>query len=206
MELLALIKKGEIHPTGNIIPAKDYLELLTATEVIEKAKEDVATLLEETRKECELLREEADKRGFQEGLEKLNEAILSLDAQQKKLRHELNRIILPIAITAAKKIVAKELEISPETIVDMVLQALTPATQSRQVVIYVSKEEKSILESKRPQIAAILSQVETLAIKEKSGLSSGDCLIQTEHGMINARLENQWHALEHAFHKYVQET
>lgn len=205
MELFALIKEKKIYSTGNIIPSEDYLELLTAEEVIQKAKEDVANLFEETNKECEMLREEADQRGFQEGLERLNGAILSLDAEQKKLRHELNRLILPIAMTAAKKIVATELKISPETIVEIVLQALTPATQSRQVIIYVSKEEKSILESKRPQIAAILSQVETLTIKEKLGLSPGDCLIQTEHGMINAKLENQWEALEYAFHKYVQE-
>lgn len=205
MKLFSLIYQGDVHPSSDekIIPAESYSKLVDAEEVLQKAREDGETLLKETEKKCEELRKEAHQLGFQEGLEKLNDAIISLDLEQKRMRHELHRHILPIALTAAKKIVGKELEIFPETIVEIVLQTIAPVAQCQRIVIYVSKDEKAHLEAERPQIAAILTQVQSLTIQEKAGLTPGSCIIQTEKGMINATIENQWAALERAFQKYA---
>ena len=57
---------------------------------------------------------------------------------------------------------------------------------------------------KKPKIKEILHQVELLTLQEKPDLAPGECIIQTEGGMINASIENQWAALERAFEKYKQ--
>ncbi len=204
MKLFSLIYQGEVHPPENkILSEEDYSTLVSAIELLEKAREDAAELLKQTKKECETLKETAQAEGFQEGLEKLSGSILALEEEQKKLRHELQRHVLPIALSAAKKIVGKELELFPETIVDIVLQAIAPATESESVTIYVSKKDKELLENERPKIASILQQTKLIAIQEKPDLAPGSCMIKTPKGMINATIENQWTALERAFEKYT---
>lgn len=208
MKLFSLIYQGDIHPATDqkIIPAESYSKLLEAEEIISAAREDAARLAEETREKCEAIKEEAYKKGFEEGLQKLNETIIELDREQKKMRHDLHRLVLPVALTAAKKLVGKQLELFPDTIVDIVLQAIAPATQCQSIVIYVSKEDQEALEAARPKIAEILPQVKTIAIQAKPDLQAGSCIIQTEKGMINATIENQWNALERAFMKFSSPT
>jgi type III secretion protein L len=206
MKFFSLIYQGDVRPAADekVIPAEEYSKILEAYAIIEKAKEDAKTLLDKTKKECALLKEKAKQEGIEEGLEQYNLQILKMDQELKKLRHELQRMVLPIALKAAKKIVGKELSIFPETIVDIVLQALTPISQSHKVIIFVNKQDKELLESHKPQLLEMLKQVETLSIQEKSGISPGGCIIQTEAGLINATIENQWAALEKAFEKYFK--
>ncbi|HSX03968.1 MAG TPA: HrpE/YscL family type III secretion apparatus protein [Rhabdochlamydiaceae bacterium] len=206
MKFFSLIFQGEIHPAAEekVIPAESYSQILEAYEIIEKAKEDAKALHDKTKKECAGLKEKAKQQGMEEGLEQFNVQILKMDQELKKLRHDLQRMVLPIALKAAKKIVGKELAIFPETIVDIVLQALEPISQSHKVTIFVNKQDKEMLESQKPKILERLAQIETLSIQEKSGVAPGGCIIQTESGMINATIENQWASLEKAFEQYFK--
>ena len=97
-----------------------------------------------------------------------------------------------------------QLELKPETIVDIVLQALSPAMQNLRVTIYVNKIDKDILETEKPKLKSLLEQVQVLSIQERPDISPGGCIIETEGGIINATIENQWRALESAFEKYMK--
>ena len=114
-------------------------------------------------------------------------------------------MVLPLALQAAKKIVKKELDTFPETIVDIVMQAIAPISQSHKVIIYVSKTDKELLHKEKPKLQEILPHADILMIQERDDVTPGGCIIQTEGGMINATLENQWLALEKAFSKYMKE-
>lgn len=206
MKLFSLIYQGDVHPATDQkrVSASEYSTLASAMEIVEKAREDVAQLLENTKKECETLKQNAEEEGMEKGLEKFNEHIFFFDNELKALRHSLQQMVLPIALKAAKRIVAKELETSPETIVDIVIQAISPISESRKVTIYVNREDKDFLDAQKSRLKEILQQAEILTIQEKPDVERGGCIIQTEGGMINATIENQWRALERAFEKYQQ--
>jgi len=202
--LFSLIYQGNIHTASSkkVIPLEDFSTLMEVTEILEKAKEEVETLKINTLEECKGLKEEAKKEGFDAGLAQLNTQILGLDQEKKRLRHEMNKMILPLALKAAKKIVATELKTNPEVIVDIVIQALTPVLQNHHITIWVNKVDKEILETEKSHIREKLEQVESLLIKERDDISSGGCIIETESGIINASIENQWRAIESAFESY----
>ncbi|MES2345601.1 MAG: HrpE/YscL family type III secretion apparatus protein [Chlamydiota bacterium] len=204
MKFFSLIYQGELHTSEDekIIPQEEYSILLSAEDVLKKAHEDAIRLKKETKEECEKLKEEARQKGFDQGLETFNEHILSFEKKIKKLHHEAYLQILPLALKAAKKIVSKELQMHPDTIVDIVLDALKPITQAQKVTIYVSKTDKELLETERQKIKDIFEQIKVLAIQERSDISPGGCIIETEAGIINATIENQWRALESAFERY----
>ncbi len=206
MRFFSLIYQGDVHPSSNekVIPAEEFSTLMDAQGILEKAKEDAVAFREELEKEADLLREKAKEEGFEEGLNQFNEKLLWFDQQLKTLRLEMQNQILPLALKAARKIVASELRTHPETIVDIVIQALTPVLQSKQITILVNKTDRETLEAAKPRLRNILEQVDSFTILDRPDISAGGCVIETEGGIINATIENQWRALESAFARYMK--
>ena len=207
MKFFSLLFQNAIHPSDGkkIIPKEEFSQLLSAHQVLEQAKEDAENFLKQTKIDCDLLKEQAQKEGYQEGLVQFDEHLLAFDALVKQMRQEMQQQILPLALRAAKKIVAKELEQHPETIVDIVRQALLPVTQNHRIAIYVNKADKEILEKEKPKLREIFERIEALTIQERSDIERGGCIIETESGIINAEIDNQWRALETAFERYTKQ-
>ncbi len=206
-KLFSLLFQGSVHTSSRkkkVIPLEDFSTLVEASQILEKAKEDVEKYRQDAADEAARLKEEAKKEGFDEGLKQLNEHILALDQEKKRLRHEMNKLILPLALKAAKKIVGKELETHPETIVDIVMQAISPVMQNKRITIYVNKADREMLEAHKPQLREKLEHIESLIIADRDDITAGGCIIETETGIINAAIENQWRALESAFERYVK--
>ncbi|MEL7431822.1 MAG: FliH/SctL family protein [Chlamydiota bacterium] len=205
MKYFSLFSQKSVRRGKNkIIPAKEVEDLVNAQEIIEITKKDALAYRESIVKECELLREKAEREGFQRGLEKLYGQHLHLKELSEQLSVEVHQKILPLAIQAAKKILGEELKIHPDRIVAIILQALKPVVQHHKITIYVSPKDYPIVEKNKGIIRKILQQVETLKVEARDDVEVGGCLIETEAGIINAQLDNQWQALERAFEKFME--
>lgn len=205
-KLFSLIYSGEIQEEARekVIPSKEFSTLMEATEVLNKAKGDVKLYLDKNKEECQKLLEEAREAGYNQGLAEFNKQILHYEERIKSMEHELQKMVLPLALKAAKKIVGRELELTPETIIDIVRQSLKPVTQNHHIKIYVSKQDKAELDKEKKSLRQMLEHVQTFIIEEKEDITPGGCIIETEAGIINASLENQWRALEAAFEAFMK--
>jgi type III secretion protein L len=205
-KLFSLISEKEVSlaPGEKIVSAKDFSSLEKASDILKTAKREAIDYRKKVAEECELLKEEGFKKGFDEGLEKLNSLIIKLDKEIQKFEEELKKQILPIALKAAKKILGDELRLHPNRIVDIVIQALKPVTQHHKIKIFANKEDIETLEKEKPKIKKLLEQVKIFSIEERDDIEKGGCIIETEAGIINAQLENQWKALEIAFKKFMK--
>src|SRR5262249_15045025 len=119
-------------------------------------------------------------------------------------RHELEKTLIPVALKAAKKIVGREIELSEDTIVDIVSNLLKSVSQHKKITIYVNKKDLDSLEAARPRLKKIFESLEVLSLRERQDITPGGCVIETEAGIINAQLENQWRSLEAAFEKLMK--
>ncbi len=61
------------------------------------------------------MKEQAQKEGFEEGFKQWLEHIQLLEEEIKKVRHETEKVALPVALKAAKKIVGQVLTEIPES-------------------------------------------------------------------------------------------
>lgn len=206
MKFFSLLYQGDIHFAADkkIIPSEEIDKLISASEIIEKAKEDAVTYKQNVDTECEAIKKKAYDDGYAEGLSRFNEQLMQFEQQVRKLSHETQKAIIPIALKAAKKIVGAELKQHPESIVDIVIQALSPIKQNHKIKIYVNKDDKQVLEENKQRLKDIFESLQSLSILERSDVTPGGCIIETEAGIINASLENQWRALESAFEKYMK--
>ncbi len=205
-KFFSLIYSGQVHAAEGVevIPQNQYSTLLEAKQVLDKAKDDMELYLQKNKEACQKLQEEAKQAGFNEGLIQFNKQLVWLEQKMKVIESDMQQKVLLIALQAAKKIVSKELELAPQTIVDIVKQTLKPVLESKEVVIFVSKEDHSLIEEKKEALKAMFGSIKTFSIEEKEELESGGCIIQTETGIINASLENQWRVLESAFEEYMK--
>lgn len=200
-KFFALINTETIRSGSSkkVIPASEVTTLLSAKEVLEIAKKDAEQYKKEVVQEVEKLKSQAELQGYEEGFKKWAEQVTQLEKEILRVREDVEKMIVPIALKAAKKIVQKEIEQSPDTIVEIVSANLKAVSQHKQITIYVNKKDLDHLESQKPRLKEIFEKLESLSIRARSDIEPGGCMIETEGGIINAQLENRWKVLENAF-------
>ena len=203
-KLFSLLSQKEVRlaPNQKIVPASEFSTLQNASEVLLIVKKEAEEYRKETAIEAEKIKESAFAEGFHSALESLNVHILSLDRELKQIREEVHKKILPLALKAARKIVGEEFKLHPDRIIDIVLNSLKPVTQHRKIIIYVNHQDLETIEKQKPKIKQLFEKLESFSIQENPDVEPGGCIIETEAGIINAQLENQWRALESAFESF----
>jgi type III secretion protein L len=188
MTLFSFFSPGSvsIEPGKKIIRAKELGTLLEASQILEKAKTDAEEYRKKVEQECENLKKRSEEEGLQKGLEAFNDKILALEEESKKMYLEMQKVLLPLALKAAKKIVGKELELRPETIVDIVLQSIAPVKQNKKIKIFVNKADLEAVEKAKPKLKEMFEQLQLLSVQERADVEPGGCIIETESGIINA--------------------
>ncbi len=197
----SLIHEGKLTtaPHTKIIKADAFSDLLTSKELLETVTKDAEEYRREVAAECENLKVQAQKEGFEVGYQAWAKQLAQLEQEIAKVHQELQKIVLPIALKAAKKIVSAELETSPQAILSIVMGTIKSVAQHKKVIIYVNKADFEAIESNKGKIKELFEAVESLSIRERDDVEQGGCVIETEIGIINAQLKDRWVTLEAAF-------
>lgn len=200
-KFFTLIYGDTVHiaPEGKVIPSEEFSTLVSAEEALQRIKDDAEKYRAQVVAECEEIKERARQEGFEVGFKSWAEHIVKLEEEITSIRKELEKTIIPVALKAAKKIVGREMELSEASIVDIVANTLKAVSQHKKIVIYVNKKELEILDKHKQRLKDLFEHLESLSIRERSDIDLGGCVIETEGGIINARMENQWRVLEQAF-------
>lgn len=186
-------------PRTKIIPAEELSVLQDASNVLQHIKEDAEKYRIQVTKECEELKENAFKEGYEEGYKQWAELLANFEKQLEALHKEMQQVIIPVALKAAKKIVGKEIELSEDAIVDIVASNLKAVTQHKKITIYVNRKELDTLEKNKQKLRDLFENLESLSIRTRDDIAPGGCIIETEVGIINAQMEHRWKVLEKAF-------
>lgn len=200
-KVLSLIYGDRVHkaPKGKVIPAKELSKLISASELLTQVKKEAEKYRLEVAKECEVLKEQTQKEGFNAGFEKWTEKLAELEAEIASVHKAMEKTVIPVALKAARKILGRELELSETAIVDIVATKLKAVASHKRITISVNKEDFDRLENGKERLKKLFENLETLSIRPRADIERGGCVIETEGGIINAQIENQWEIIERAF-------
>lgn len=200
-KFFTLIHGDQVHiaPKTKILPSEEFSTVLDAHEVLLEVQEDAEKYKKEVVSEIEVLKEQAQREGFEQGFKQWAEYVARLEIEIAKVRKDTEKLIMPVALKAAKKIVGREIELSETVIVDIVASNLKAVSQHKKITIYVNKKDLEVLEANKNRLKQLFETLEVLVVRERSDILPGGCVIETEGGIINAQLENQWSILENAF-------
>lgn len=205
MYCFKLIKEGRIH-TGKekIIRKDEFEELISARDILLKSESEAKQVIDEAHEESVKIKQKAQEDGFQEGLMRLNEQMLLFEDKLKVLKHELQKAVLPLVLKATKKIIGEELKQNPESILSIVMQSIKSVIQAKTVKLYVNASDLEYLESEKETLKKDFERLESLQIEKRDDIEKGSCIIETERGILNATLENQYRALERALEAHMK--
>ncbi len=187
-------------------PKKEELPSLSPEEIHEKAEAEAASLVEAAKAEAEAIREEAREKGRAEGLEtgraelealkedavtRLLGAVQALEKTRPQVLKELEHELVQLVIAAASKMAAKELEIKPEAIRNVVLSALKLVSQTRSVKIRVNPQDLEMVEAVQPRIAADYPDLAKVDLIPDKDVSPGGCVVVTESEEIDDTVETR---------------
>lgn len=198
MYLFSINDQKSVHAGAKKIPKEEFAAVLEAKEMIEEAKKEAAKIIEEANKAAVNIKEDAQKKGYEEGLEPFNVHILHFEDRLKHMKLEIQNSLLPIVNATVKRIVGDGLTKYPELVYDVVAKAISQVTNSHEVKLFVHKDDLLLLEEKKEDLKKLFDHLEMFQIEERNDVEKGSCIIQTEKGILNANLTNQYEALKKA--------
>lgn len=206
MKFFSLIEDEDVHiaPDKKKIPAAEFSKLVEAKTILEKVKEEEIQYRKIVSQECEMIKEQAETAGFETGQQQWNKQVQLLDKEIKVIRAEIENSMVPLALTAVKRILGRELKTDPDTVVDIISTALKAVIQHKKIKIFVNPSDLKTVEASRARIRDLFERLDSLSIVPREDIEEGGCIIETEAGIINAQLESQLKALEQAFHAFFQ--
>ena len=149
---------------------------------------------------------EGKKVGFESGAKKADAVIDSLSRildQLKDIRagihQELEQEVTHLALSIAKKIVCHEIKTTRETVVCVAREALARIDNPGSVKIKLNPDDLQFINDTQSQFTRFLQNFDQIHFEAEDAIQSGGCLIETDRGDIDARIDKQFEAIEEAF-------
>jgi len=186
--------------------AHGYLDVVRnqAAQIVARANDEAAEI-----------RRRAEEQGRKAAMQAAEATVKSkLDAQLQTLVPALSKAIediklakqswlanwessaLRLSAAIAERIVRRELVKQPEISVDLVREALELATGAGRVTLRLNPADFAALSAKAKELAGQMSKLAPTDIVADAKVTPGGCIVNTEFGEIDQRLESQLARIE----------
>ena len=99
--------------------------------------------------------------------------------------------MLQLSVHIAQKIIGEELRLHPDTIISIIREAMKSTRTGKRLSIQVNDAEAVYVRSRAEQLKQFLGSIGEIEIVPSAGVTPGGCVIESELGIIDARLETQ---------------
>ncbi len=128
----------------------------------------------------------------------LENVIAELTDTRQKLQHQIESEVVDLALHVGRKVVGRALETTPELVAGIVHEALNNIDDPEKITVRLNPADIRYIQSS-PGGTILEMSAERIQFEEDEGIEAGGCLVQTEYGEIDARIEKQFQAIEEAF-------
>lgn len=181
-------------------------QLLTGLEqeklILQRAQDEAREIrrrASEVLEQAEREREEERKRGYEEGREEglgeFSEKVMEAGHAKEKVLREAEPEIVRMVMDIAEKVIGRE--IKKGAVVDVVRKAIRESV-GQKIVVRVNTLDMEVIRGKEAELLAELDKVHSLSVREDETVPLGGCIIETELGTVDARLEVQLAAIRKA--------
>ena len=125
------------------------------------------------------------------------EAIFEVGKLRSSLYSQVEHEVVRLAIAVSKKIVHREIQVDRDIIQTLVRVALGHVSEKSAVTIHLNPVDYNYLLERRGELSQ--SEGRDISLLADKSVERGGCLIQTECGDIDARIDEEFREVEHAF-------
>lgn len=134
----------------------------------------------------------------------LSKSIVELEKAKKDLLLRTEREAVELSLAIAEMIVHHEIKINREVILNVINAALKKVVHRKKIRIRLSSADFQFLNDAKTYISGLKEDFEKVMFEEDKTIMNGGCIIETNLGDIDARIEKQLQAVEEAFRSEVK--
>jgi len=209
------LKKEEPIPdfSGQKCPGPDIA--LEQKNMLAEAETRAREILTEAENQAQTMKEEAYQQGFQEGSRAAEETVLekhkdcfaqemakvtgiagALQSSYSDLVRKAETSLVRLALDVAKKIIGEESREKENVVRNMIKEGLLRAGEKPVIKIRVNPEQLPSLQAQRSLFEAQSKSNKDFEIISDDSVSSGGCVIETDSGSIDLRIEKQFQEIK----------
>ena len=160
------------------------------------------------------IKENAFQKGFLEGkrvgfesaskkadsvIDSLSQTLGQLENIRKEIHQEIEKEVAQLAVSIARKIVCHEVKTTQETVTCVAREALGRVDNPGKIKIKLNPDDLQFIKDTQVQFSHFLHNVDNIRFEAEESIQSGGCLIETDRGDMDARIEKQFQAIEESF-------
>ncbi|MGD9081238.1 MAG: FliH/SctL family protein [Desulfobacterales bacterium] len=150
--------------------------------------------------------------GFESGskradsvIDSLNQILAQLENVRQEIYHEVEKEVAQLALSIARKIVCHEVKTTQETVTCVAREALSRVNNPAKIKIKLNPDDLQFIKDTRFQFSRFLRNVDNIDFEAEESIQSGGCLVETDRGDIDARIEKQFQAIEESFQAQLKQ-
>ena len=167
-----------------------------AARILEEAEEFAAEIRREAQTAAENLKTEAYAQGTENALTEFERNLSESREIREKVWRETEKDLLRLAVRLAERIVGREIEKDDKTVVEIISTALQNARQQEKLTVRVNPKDLPTIEKQTERFSS--GRIQFIDFVADPRVASTGCLIESEVGTIDARLETQLRVLKRA--------
>lgn len=166
-----------------------------ATQILKEAYENASGLISIAETESENIRREAYQNGRDEAEGELMDNLLAIKEIRLQALREVEQDVLKLSVKLAEKIIGREIQQDETTRGEIVLNALRQARQQEMITVRVNANDLPLVEQMRERLDSF-GRAKYIDFIADQSVKEGGCIIESQSGTIDARLEIQLRILE----------
>jgi len=203
LKVLQLQPHPSIDSPSKIIKADDVWLRLDAKTALEQAKQQAAEIIAKA-EDCYQQRYE---QGYHDGQEQAHQqAIENAVNASEQMHHQLKALeqtFVALTIDVIRQMID---EIPPkERVLGLVRQALKLVHERHGLILRVHPDNEQLINDNLSSLHQNISHLSELTVVIDKNLSLEQCIIEHPHGVVEANIQNQLHALKNAFQQALKE-
>lgn len=198
------LKDGNFAPApeAKVIRAGEYADFVTAQDIVERARAEARDIL----LRAEETFAEEKRRGYQEGLAegKMEMTMTMLDSLTAGVDYlaGIETTMVELVMNAVGKIIDGFSD--EERVLGIIRKSLAYVRSQKRVTLRVCPEDGEIVTANLAGLEAMYAGIDLIDVITDPRMSKGDCVLESEMGLINAGLSTQLEGIRRAFAAKLQ--
>jgi len=137
---------------------------------------------------------------------KLNQAVLQIEKQRHELLNASEKECTELSLRVARKIIDEHVKLDPEIVHTGFKKAVALLLDKSRLILKVSPDQHQMIRSQLDTLYSFDDSIERIDLEADPRVGDGGCVVETESGNVNARIESQFQIISDAISEVFLET
>ncbi|MFH1624719.1 MAG: FliH/SctL family protein [Pseudomonadota bacterium] len=173
---------------------------------MEEAREEANRLIREAKKKASDIEREAYEKAFDQGekagleigrkkaepfIHSLHETLEGLNTLRQRIYERTEGELVRLTLATARSIIHREITGDKEVILDTIRAALKNVIGVGEIKIKINPFDIAFVREWKPKILSSIDGLKNITLEEDTSILQGGCIVETDFGDIDARIEKQ---------------